>query len=105
MQAIFYTHAGLVLMLKELGVQLTKPTLGLLCWLMLALLEKTAAHLVRLADKLPDDESSDMARRQRVRRFLSNRFLSPALFVRVFVALLRPLVKDAAELILIMDRT
>lgn len=94
MQAICYTHEGLVLLLKELGVRLTKPTLRVLAWLMLALLEKTVAHLVRLADKLPDDDTTDMARRQRVRRFLSNRLISPSLFVHAFVTLICPLVSD-----------
>ena len=67
--------------------------MNVLAWLMLSLLEKTAAHLARLAEKLPDDDSTDMARRQRVRRFLSNPRISPRLFVQVFVTLLRPLVQ------------
>jgi len=53
MQVISYTHEGLVLLLKELGVQLSKPLMNLLAWLMFSLLEKTAAHLFRLAEKLP----------------------------------------------------
>ncbi len=86
MQVLSYTHEGLVLLLKELGVKLTKPTLKLLAWIMVALLEKTAAHLVKLAEKLPDDQTTDMARRQRIRRFLSNRLISPTHFVPLFVA-------------------
>lgn len=105
MQAITYTHSGLVLMVEELGVKLSKPLGNLLAWLMVALLEKTAAHLVRLAEKLPDDETKEMARRQRVRRFLSNVHISPHLFVGPLVQLIRPLVKDASTLVLILDRT
>ena len=71
--------------------------MNVLAWLMLSLLEKTAAHLARLAEKLPDDDSTDMARRQRVRRFLSNPRISPRLFVQVFVTLLRPLVQARLE--------
>jgi len=41
-----------------------------MAWIMLALLEKTA--LFRLAEKLPDDDTTDMARRQKIRRFISN---------------------------------
>ena len=53
MQAISYTHAGLLLLIGELEITLSKPLRNMLAWLMVALLEKTAAHLVRLAEKLP----------------------------------------------------
>ena len=66
MEILSYTHEGLVMFLKELGIQLTKPAINLLAWLMLALLEKTVAHLSRLAEKLPDDDTKDMARRQKI---------------------------------------
>ncbi len=66
MQVISYTHEALVMLLRELGIQLTKPTMHLLAWLMIALLEKTRAHLFRLAEKLPDDDTKDMARRQKI---------------------------------------
>jgi len=67
MQTISYTHAGLVLLLEELGIQLSKPLRNMLGWLMGALLEKTAAHLFWLAEKLPDDTTQDLSRRQRLR--------------------------------------
>jgi hypothetical protein len=91
--------------LKELGVKLTKPTIHLLAWIMLALLEKTAAHLFRLAEKLPDDDTTDMARRQKIRRFMSNFRIFPQLFLHAFVILIRPLFQDASVLELVMDRT
>ena len=105
MQAISYTHAGLLLLLEELGIKLSKPLRNMLAWVMVAMLEKTAAHLVRLAEKLPDDDTQDMARRQRVRRFLSNPRISPKLFVGALVQLIRPLVEGEAILVLILDRT
>ncbi len=105
MQAISYTHAGLLLLLGELEITLSKPLRNMLAWLMVAMLEKTAAHLVRLAEKLPDDETQDMARRQRVRRFLSNPRIFPLLFVRPLVELSRPLMEGEAILVLILDRT
>lgn len=105
MQAISYTHAGLLLLLEELGIELSKPLRNMLAWVMVALLEKTAAHLVRLAEKLPDDDTQDMARRQRVRRFLSNPRISPKLFVGALVQVIRPLVEGEAILVLILDRT
>ena len=46
-----------------------------------------------------------MARRQRVRRFLSNPRIFPLLFVRPLVELIRPLVAGEAILVLILDRT
>ena len=87
MQAITYTHVGLLLLLEELGVKLSKPLRHLLAWLMVALLEKTAAHLVRLAEKLPDDDTQELSRRQRVRRFLSNPRLCPDRLVGALVLL------------------
>jgi hypothetical protein len=91
--------------LRELGIKLTKPTTHLLAWIMLALLEKTAAHLFRLAEKLPDDDTTDMARRQKIRRFMSNSRIFPYLFLHAFVILIRPLFQNANVLELVMDRT
>ena len=54
---------NLQLLFEELELALSKPIRRLLAWLMIALLEKTRAHLFRLAEKLPDDETTDMARR------------------------------------------
>ena len=72
---------------------------------MIALLEKTRAHLFRLAEKLPDDETTDMARRQRIRRFLSNSRIDVATFIPALLRLLRPLLLGAPEVILSIDRT
>ena len=105
MQMISYTHEALIMLIKELGIQLNKPTMHLLAWMMLALLEKTRAHLFRLAEKLPDDDTKDMARRQKVRRFLSNPCIFPYLFLHALVALVRPLFQYASTLELVMDRT
>ena len=105
MQMISYTHEALIMLIKELGIQLNKPTMHLLAWMMLALLEKTRAHLFRLAEKLPDDDTKDMARRQKVRRFLSNPRIFPYLFLHALVALVRPLFQYASTLELVMDRT
>lgn len=93
------------MLLRELGIKLTKPTIHLLAWIMLALLEKTAAHLFRLAEKLPDDDTTDMARRQKIRRFMSNPRISPYLFLHALVILIRPLFQNASVLELVMDRT
>jgi hypothetical protein len=70
---------------------------------MLALLEKTA--LFRLAEKLPDDDTTDMARRQKIRRFISNNRIFPYLFLHALVILIHPLFRDASVLELVIDRT
>ena len=105
MPTLCYTHEGFVLFLNELKIQLNKPATKLLAWLMVALLEKTRAHLFRLAEKLPDDTTTDRARQQRIRRFLSNRFICPRLFVPAMVSMVRPLVSVADVLELVIDRT
>ena len=105
MSVLSYTCENLQLLFEELGQPLSKPISRLLAWLMIALLEKTRAHLFRLAEKLPDDETTDMARRQRIRRFLSNSRIDVATFTPALLRLLRPLLLGVDEVILSMDRT
>ena len=105
MPVLSYTCENLQLLFEEIGLALSKPIGRLLAWLMIALLEKTRAHLFRLAEKLPLDETTDMARRQRVRRFLSNSRIHVTLFIPALLRLLRPLLLDVPEVILSMDRT
>ena len=68
MSVLSYTYESLQLLFEELGLALSKPISRLLAWL---LLEKTRAHLFRLAEKLPDDETTDMARRRREHLYTS----------------------------------
>ena len=105
MSNLSYTQASLQHLLLELGVQLSQPLLRMLCWLMMALLEKTPAHLFRLAEKLPDDDTTDRARCQRVRRFLSNQRLVVSSFLPILVRLIRPLVQPLPQITLSLDRT
>jgi len=102
MPVLSYTYESLQLLFEELGLALSKPISRLLAWLMIALLEKTRAHLFRLAEKLPDDETTDMARRQRIRRFLSNSRIDVTTFT---LALWRPLLLGVDEVMLSMNRT
>jgi len=105
MSPISYTHAGFLLLFEELHLGLSKPLARLLAWVMVALLEKTRAHLFRLAEKLPEDDTQDRARQQRLRRFLSNPRLSPARFVEPLVQMLAPLIRSLGVLVLSIDRT
>lgn len=105
MSPLSYTHAGFLLLFEELQLGLSKPLARLLAWVMVALLEKTQAHLFRLAEKLPEDDTQDRARQQRLRRLLSNPRLSPARFVGPLVHLLAPLMRSLGVLVLSLDRT
>ncbi len=105
MSPISYTHAGFLLLFEELRLELSKPVARLLAWVMVALLEKTPAHLFRLAEKLPGDDTQDRARQQRLRRFLSTPRLSPARFVGPLVHVLAPLMRSLGVLVLSLDRT
>ena len=58
MPVLSYTYESLQLLFEGLGLALSKPISRLLAWL---LLKKTRAHLFRLAEKLPDDETTDRA--------------------------------------------
>ncbi len=103
MPVLNYTCESLQLLFEELGLALSKPISRLLAWLMIALLEKTRAHLFRLAEKLPDDETTDMARRQRIRRFLSNSRVNVVTFTPALLRLLRPLLAGVPEVIPLQD--
>ena len=105
MSPISYTHAGFLLLFEELRLELSKPVARLLAWVMVALLEKTPAHLFRLAEKLPEDDTQDRARQQRLRRLLSTPRLSPARFVGPLVHVLAPLMRSLGVLVLSLDRT
>ena len=102
MPVLSYTYESLQLLFEELGLALSKPISRLLAWLMIALLRKTRAHLFRLAEKLPDDGTTDMAWRQRPYRFLSNSRIDVTTFT---LALWRPLLLGVDEVMLSMNRT
>jgi hypothetical protein len=69
------------------------------------LLEGTDAHLTALAEGLPDVNTDQAVKEQRIRRFLSNPRLSPQQFLPLFVHLLRPVLSRLPEIVLSMDRT
>lgn len=100
-----YNHENLLLVFDEIGLRLSKPLLHLLGWLVLLCLDQTRAHLFRLAENLPDDDATEAARQQRVRRFLSNHRLSPARLVMPLLQLLLPILLRLPAITLTMDRT
>lgn len=90
--------------LKDLGVKLSRPSLRLLAWLTALLLEGNKAQLHELADGLPDHRDP-LTKRQRVRRFLSQKLLRPRFFLRPLLRLLSPLLLSLETLELSLDRT
>jgi hypothetical protein len=90
---------------EEIGLVLSKPITGMLTNLIVCLLRNNKAHLSALARALPMDESNEMAHMQRVRRFFSNKNISPALVLLPLIRLLRPILLTLPEIVLTMDRT
>lgn len=87
----------------QIGISL--PVRRLLATLTVCLLEGTPAHLTALAEALPDIDTAQVAKEQRIRRFLSNSRLSPLVLLPVFIHLLHPLLILLPALFLSMDRT
>src|SRR3990170_5653158 len=90
---------------EEIGLVLSKPIMGMLSNLIVCLLRNNKAHLSVLARALPMDESNEMAHMQRVRRFLSNKNISPAIVLLPLIRLFRPILSTLPEIVLTMDRT
>ena len=77
----------------------------MLSLLIVALLENNKAHPSVLAECLAIAGITVIARIQRIRRFLSNEKLSPDITVVPLIRLMRPLLSNAREIVLAMDRT
>jgi len=90
---------------EKVGLVLSKPLMGMLTVLIVCLLRNNKAHLSVLARALPIDESNEMAHMQRVRRFLSNKNISPGIVLLPLIRLLRPILTKLPEIVLTMDRT
>jgi hypothetical protein len=90
---------------EKIGLVSSKPLMGMLSALIVCLLRNNKAHLSTLARALPMDESNEMAHMQRVRRFLSNENISPAIVLLPLIRLLRPILSTLPEIVLTVDRT
>lgn len=95
----------LMTLLHDLNLGLSLPLRRLIATVTACLLEGTDAHLSDLADALPDIESGQMAKEQRLRRLFSHPDLSPQRVLPAYLHLLRPVVQRLPELVLSMDRT
>ena len=90
---------------RTIGLKLSKPLTGMLATLIVCLLGGAEANLVSLAEALPYDGTSLLVRMQRIRRFLSNRGISPSKTLISLIRLLRPKLEELDEIVLTMDRT
>ena len=100
-----YLEATILNLFTALNVHLSKPIKNTLVELIVCLLENNKAHLSKLGEYLCDSHINIMTPIQRIRRFLSNPRISPSLTVRPLIYLMRPLLENLPEIILIVDRT
>lgn len=91
--------------IKKLGISINKTRLELLATVVACLLEGVKAHPVDIAEALEDNGSKKEAKEQRIRRLLSNEALSPTIILPVLIELLRPILLEVPDIILVMDRT
>ena len=95
----------LLKLVSEIGLNLSKPLTNTLSLLIVCLLEDNKAHISRLGESLAVNGPSEMACIQRIRRFLSNKKLSPSITLVPLICFMRPLLEKLPEIVLTMDRT
>jgi hypothetical protein len=100
-----YFHVTILKLVSEIGLNLSKPLTNTLSLLIVCLLEDNKAHISRLGESLAVNGPSEMACIQRIRRFLSNKKLSPSITLLPLIRLMRPLLSKLPEIVLTMDRT
>ncbi|RJS72247.1 hypothetical protein CW714_04835, partial [Methanophagales archaeon] len=104
MQTHTYCQETLLELFDDTWLNQPKPLRTMLSLLIVALLENNKAHPSVLAECLAITGITVIARIQRIRRFLSNEKLSPAITVVPRIRLIRPLLSNACEIVLAMDR-
>ena len=100
-----YFQETILRLFSEIDLNLSKPLTNTLSILIVCLLEDNKAHISRLGESLAVDGPSKMACIQRIRRFLSNKKLSPYTTLVPLIHLMRPFLSKLPEIILTMDRT
>jgi len=105
MQIHTYCQETLLELFDDTWSNQPKPLRTMLSLLIVALLENNKAHPSVLAEYLAITGITVIARIPRIRRFLSNEKLSPAITVVPMIRLIRPLLSNAREIVLAMDRT
>ncbi len=105
MQTHNYLEESLLKLFIAINLNLSKPLRTTLSELIVCLLETNKAHISRLGETLSINGISAMACIQRIRRFLSNKRISPSIILVPLICLMRPILEKLPELTLIMDRT
>ena len=105
MQTHTYFEEIVLKLFEEIDLNLSKPLRTMLSSLIVCLLENNKAHISRPGESLSISGASVIACIQRIRRFLSNKKVSPALTVVPLIRLMRPLLLKLPEIVLTMDRT
>lgn len=105
MQTHTYLQETILKLFVEIDLNLSKPLRTMLSYLIVCLLENNKAHISRLGESLSLGGASVIACMQRIRRFLSNKKLSPGITVVPLIRLMRPLFLKLPEIVLTMDRT
>lgn len=104
-QTYTYLEETILNLFTTINLHLSKPLRTTLAELIVCLLENNKAHISKLGENLSDKNAGVMACIQRLRRFLSNPRISPSLVVIPLIHMMRPLLENLPEIILIVDRT
>lgn len=105
MQTYEYLEESILKLFTVIKLDLSKPLRTTLSELIVCLLENNKAHISKMGENISTKGTSVMACIQRIRRFLSNKRISPPLTVVPLIYLMRPLLTRLPEIVLIMDRT
>ena len=100
-----YLEGVIYNLFNVINLKLSKPLKRTLVELISCLLEDEGAHLCKIAEEIAVNGPSKNACIQRVRRFLSNKRVSPFITVVPLIYFIRPLLESLPEIILSMDRT
>lgn len=105
MYSITYLQETLLNLFIIINLNLSNPQKKTLAELIVCLLENNKAHISKIGETLSINGSGVMACIQRMRRFLSNIKISPAIVLVPLIHLMRSLLEKMPEIVLIMDRT
>lgn len=105
MQTHTYLQETLLQLFVAINLKLSKPLRMTLSELIVCLLENNEAHISKLGETLSINGVSMMACIQRIRRFLSNKLISPTIVLIPLIHLMRPILEKLPEITLTMDRT
>ena len=105
MQTYTYMEETLLKVFKKINLKLSKPLRNTLVELIVCLLENNKAHISKMGENLSIKGASVTACIQRIRRFLSNKRISPFITVVPLIYLMRPLLEKLPKIVLSMDRT